>query len=163
LFGDINQKHFEGELSYVPVTTKKYWQTDLTSISVGSTSILSTPIPAVLDTGTTLIVAPKNISDSIHALIPDAKYDPMYGWRMPCAYADSTSTESIVIRLADKDFPIYLKDLVRAKSSADTQLCFSGIAGANLPFIILGDTFLRNYYSVYDFGNARIGLAKSKA
>ncbi|KAK4519931.1 uncharacterized protein ATC70_010175 [Mucor velutinosus] len=167
LFGDINQNHFEGELKYVPVTVKKYWQVDMTGVEVGGTNVLASTMPAIVDTGTTLIIVPSAVSQAIHEAIPGAEYDPMYGWRMPCAFAEDSSTESINIKLGDQDFPLYLRDLVRAKTSPPSSsgkdgLCYSGVAEANTPLIILGDTFLRSYYSVYDFGNARIGLARTK-
>ncbi|KAL7318316.1 hypothetical protein PS15m_004550 [Mucor circinelloides] len=167
LFGDINQNHFEGELKYVPVTVKKYWQVDMTGVEVGGTNVLASTMPAIVDTGTTLIIVPSAISKAIHKAIPGAEYDPMYGWRIPCAFANDNSTESINIKLGDQDFPLYLRDLVRAKASQSlstgkSRLCYSGVAEANTPLVILGDTFLRSYYSVYDFGNARVGLARAK-
>ena len=43
------------------------------------------------------------------------------------------------------------------------MLCISGVlGGASQDFIVLGDTFLRKYYSIYaanpDGTNARVGL-----
>lgn len=135
----------------------------MTGVQVGETNVLNTTMPAIVDTGTTLMIVPTEISSAIHKVIPGAEYDPMYGWRIPCAFADSSSTESINIKLGDQDFPLMLKDLVRARMSQPSNgLCYSGVAGASTPLVILGDTFLRNYYSVYDFGNARVGLAKAK-
>ena len=48
------------------------------------------------------------------------------------------------------------------------RLCISGIlGGANREYIVLGDTFLRKYYSIYaanaDGSNARIGLGAAVA
>ncbi|KAI7887782.1 aspartic peptidase domain-containing protein [Mucor mucedo] len=166
LFGDMNADHFEGELKYVPVTIKKYWQVDLTNVMVDGNPILNKTLPAIVDTGTTLIIVPAYIAKEIHAKIPGAEYSPMYGWRIPCSFGEQTTEETIVFQLGQEEFPIPLRDFVRAKtspSSGDVQMCYSGIAQANTPLIILGDTFLRSFYSVFDFGNARIGLARSKA
>ncbi|GAA5801972.1 aspartic peptidase domain-containing protein [Helicostylum pulchrum] len=167
LFGDINQNYFEGELRYVPVTLKKYWQVDLSGISVNGRKVMNGSVPAIIDTGTTLIIVPPYIAQEIHSVIPGSEYSSMYGWRIPCSFAGHPTQEAITFNLDNQDFPILLKDFVRAKTSPSSgnstvQMCFSGIAQANTPLIILGDTFLRSYYSVYDFANARIGLAKSK-
>jgi saccharopepsin len=45
-------------------------------------------------------------------------------------------------------------------------ICLSGIAGVDLPpslgsIIILGDVFLRRYFSVFDFEKSAVGLATS--
>lgn len=120
---------------------------------------------AIADTGTTLIIVPPSVSKAIHAVIPGAQHDPMYGWRIPCSFGNKETNEVITFKLGNEDFPIDLRDFVRAKSSSTNGtdgLCYSGVAEANTPLVILGDTFLRSYYSVYDFGNARVGLAKSK-
>ncbi len=50
----------------------------------------------------------------------------------------------------------------------DPVLCISGIlGGAGQDFIVLGDTFLRKYYSIYaanpDGTNARVGLGLALA
>ena len=139
---------------------------DLTGVAVDGINVLNHTMPAIVDTGTTLIIVPPYVSKSIHAAIPGARHDPMYGWRIPCAFGEHNSTEVITFKLGETDFPLYLKDFVRAKTSAaedeSEALCYSGVAEANTPLVILGDTFLRSYYSVYDFEHARVGLAKSK-
>lgn len=136
----------------------------MTGLSINSTPLLNRTLSAIIDTGTTLIILPKELSTAIHQEIPGAEYDAMYGWRIPCQLAKNTSlTDQISIQIAGKEFPLHYQDLVRAKvSNSRKKMCYSGIAQANTPLIILGDTFLSKYYSVYDFGKARIGLAKAK-
>jgi hypothetical protein len=139
----------------------------MTAVTVEGQNILNSTLPAIVDTGTTLIIVPRFVSQAIHKAIPDATYDPMFGWRMPCSLGDSTADKSITISLGGHEFPLLFKDIVRARTAdsinATMPLCYSGIAEANTPLVILGDTFLRSYYSVFDFGNARVGLAKAKA
>ncbi|KAI9255522.1 aspartic peptidase domain-containing protein [Sporodiniella umbellata] len=167
VFGDVNPQYYKGELKFVPVTEKKYWQVDMKAIKVNNKDVMGgKSMPAIVDTGTTLIILPTAMSKEIHASIPQAKYNFLYGWRMPCSLADSDNKDFITFKLGDHELPILIKDLVRARTSnvinSLNDMCFSGIAEAETPLAILGDTFLRSYYSVYDFENARVGFAPSK-
>ena len=52
-------------------------------------------------------------------------------------------------------------------SSQGKQICLVGVMGLDMPdgrepIVILGDVFLRKYYSIYDIGNKRVGLALAK-
>ncbi|KAG1053764.1 hypothetical protein G6F43_004184 [Rhizopus delemar] len=167
LFGDVNPKYFEGDFKYVSLTEKKYWQVNLSGIQVNGKNVMNgKTMPAIIDTGTTLIILPSAMSKAIHAAIPQAKYNFFYGWRMPCSLADSDSKQTITFHIGGHDFPVFVKDLVRARSNsimnAFNDMCYSGIAEAETPLVILGDTFLRSYYSVYDFEQGRVGFAKSR-
>ncbi|KAL9547680.1 hypothetical protein PS6_007000 [Mucor atramentarius] len=117
---------------------------------------------AILDTGTTLLVMPVAVSQKIHQAIPGASFDALYGWRIPCDLANKNNMPSITITLGEHDFLLGAADLVRENVQAGNGLCYSGIAESQSPIFILGDTFLKHYYSVYDYGNMRVGLAPSK-
>jgi len=46
--------------------------------------------------------------------------------------------------------------------------CISAFSGFDIPppagpLVILGDAFLRKWYSIYDLGNNAVGLAKARA
>lgn len=43
-----------------------------------------------------------------------------------------------------------------------TSGCIIAIAASDIPYMILGDSFLRGYYSVHDMTNNRIGFAPHK-
>ncbi|RCH86032.1 hypothetical protein CU098_008402 [Rhizopus stolonifer] len=164
IFGNVNKNHYEGNLRYISVTQKKYWQVDMTAVDVEGVDVMNKSMPAIVDTGTTLIILPVAVSRAIHASISGSQYSFLYGWRLPCSLADSDSKEAVTFYLNGQAFPILIKDLVRVRSTDNSTdaLCYSGIAEAQTPMAILGDTFLRSWYSVYDFEKAQIGLAKSK-
>ncbi|KAI9495519.1 aspartic peptidase domain-containing protein [Zychaea mexicana] len=166
-FGKPNPAHYEGELKYVPVTEKKFWQVALNGLKINGQETLSKPIEAIIDTGTTLIILPSELAETIHATIPGATFSSMYGWRMPCDLKASAAGDAeVTFTLGDHDFSLRASELVRERASpseeGDVKLCYSGIAEAKTPLIIMGDTFLRSYYSVFDFDKDAVGLAPAK-
>ncbi|KAI8144503.1 aspartic peptidase domain-containing protein [Fennellomyces sp. T-0311] len=164
-FGKPNPAHYSGELKYVPVTRKKFWQVALNGLKINGDEILSKPIDAIIDTGTTLIILPTELSKSIHAAIPGSTFSTTYGWRMPCEIQAQEDKE-IVFTLGEHEFALRPSELIRERAAPTTdnevKLCYSGIAEARTPMIIMGDTFLRSYYSVYDFDRNAVGLAPAK-
>ncbi|KAG2188873.1 hypothetical protein INT44_004013 [Umbelopsis vinacea] len=158
VFGGTNKEHYTGEFKYVKVNNEKYWQVPMDSVSSGSKK-LPLSASAIIDTGTTLIVAPATISKHLHASIEGAVFSSIYGWRLPCTAINST--EAFEFELGGNQFAVPVADIVR-EASADARLCFSGLVESSLPFTILGDVFLKSWYTVFDFGNASIGFAPSK-
>jgi hypothetical protein len=154
--------HYEGELQYIPIEKKSYWSVPLKEININGINVHNgTSSSAILDSGTTLIVVPSDASKQIHAAIPGASFDAVYGWRMPCSLVNN-HTNIISFKLGDYDFPFSAADLVRENSEAGDGLCYSGLVESKSPTFIMGDTFLKKYYSVFDYGNSRAGLALSK-
>lgn len=148
------------------MSVEKYWQVPFNGIKIRDQQVLEKPLEAIIDTGTTLIILPTEVSEAIHAAIPGAKFSNMYGWRLPCKLKSEDADAQVVFTLGEHDFPMRMADLVRERvapgSEDGEELCYSGIAEARTPLIIMGDTFLRSYYSVYDFGKSAVGLAPSK-
>ncbi|KAI8391419.1 aspartic peptidase domain-containing protein [Radiomyces spectabilis] len=162
IFGDVNPNHFEGEIKWISLISRKYWEVKMEGIEINGETITNTSQAAIVDTGTTLIILPPALAKAIHDAIPGAKFSSLYGWQIPCTVKDSDAT--ISFKLGGYDFPISVTNLIRERSPPQDgmNLCYSGIAEAPIPLIIMGDTFLRSYYSVYDFEQGRVGLAPAK-
>ncbi|KAI9251400.1 aspartic peptidase domain-containing protein [Phascolomyces articulosus] len=180
LIGGTNSSLYQGNFTYLDVTSDRYWEVPFNGIKVGDRTIMSggggTSVgangstTAIIDTGTTLIVVPPSMSQSIHMAIPGAEYNNTFGWQVPCVQnlqqsnsSNSQYSNDIIFRLGGHEFPIPYSDLIREKTNPNNStLCYSGIAEAPIPMIIMGDTFLRSYYSVFDYDNKRVGLSRSK-
>ena len=56
VFGGSDPDHYEGDISYLPVTNETYWEVDIDSITLGDNVTKLSNYGAVLDTGTSLLV-----------------------------------------------------------------------------------------------------------
>lgn len=66
----------------------------------------------------------------------------------------------LTFTLESHDFAITAKDyIIEIRES----VCISAFVGFDLPrqLVILGDVFLRKWYSIYNMGNNTVGLAKA--
>ncbi|XP_038880988.1 aspartic proteinase-like isoform X2 [Benincasa hispida] len=75
VFGGVDPKHFKGQHTYVPVTTKGYWQFDIGDILIGgeTTEYCAHGCSAIADSGTSLLAGPSTIVALINRAIGAAE------------------------------------------------------------------------------------------
>jgi len=160
----IDDSHYEGALTYVPVTRQKYWQFTTNSVTVGSKTI-STNFEAIADTGTSLITGPKKDIQALNKAI-GARRIPVVGeYIINCNKIDKLPT--INFNINGKDFPLKPDDYVIKMTSMGKTTCMSGFMELDVPepagpLWILGDVFIGTYYTLFDRANNRLGFAKAK-
>jgi hypothetical protein len=152
----------KGPLAWIPVHADTgYWAVALNGITIGFTPLASNAAIAILDTGTSLILGPadevlaltvrisagRSCYEAEGALICDCGLDhkiedyPVLYFRLGSNYFDLKPAQYFY------RFGLYCRLLI------------SSLGPVN--FWVLGDVFLRRYYSVFDMDNQRIGLAIS--
>lgn len=151
------------------------------------TSILDHPAPAVLDSGTTLSYLPDKMATQIYTRL-GAVYDADLRMTLiDCAYLSPTSPLSTLLTHLTFTFSpgpttitVPLHELILDDMLPPTypppahftsQACVFGIQSTALftatgtvkqsNFTLLGDTFLRSAYVVYDLTHYQIGLAQA--
>lgn len=161
LFGEVNLKKYakkDSEIVYMKTLNDGYWSTRLNSITVKNTKIFQSSYSAILDTGTSLIMGPEHEINQVLKLIKkgnNCEYKDDY-W-----FCDCDKTEdypSIHINLSGNEFEIVPENYI-LKSSGKCRVLIK--ADKTLNMWILGDVFLRRYYTVYDLGNLRVGIVRS--
>ncbi|CEP10381.1 hypothetical protein [Parasitella parasitica] len=160
IFGATDPSHYKGELIWSDIRRKGYWEITMEDIKFGGEYIELDPVGAAIDTGSSLLVAPTTIADLInHELGAEKNWAGQYV--LDCAKVPDLPEFCFVF--SGKDFCLTGEDYVL---NVQNQ-CISGFMGMDIPapagpLWIVGDVFLRKFYSVYDLGNNRVGLAPSK-
>ncbi|KAK1829473.1 mitochondrial elongation factor g 1-like protein [Podospora conica] len=185
LFGGIDTEKYKGELTRIQIYPTEGIFTSfivaLTSLSAqspsGSDSLTSTvfPIPVVLDSGTTLSYLPTDLATQVWKEV-GAIYVPDQGVELalvPCQMASSKGTftfgfagpsgptitigmDELVLDLSNGQTPTFKSGPYKGMAA-----CEFGIQNLTDAPYLLGDTFLRSAYVVYDLVNNEVGIAET--
>ncbi|KAG0004779.1 Type I transmembrane sorting receptor [Entomortierella chlamydospora] len=161
IFGDIDTTKYTGNLTYVPVTRKGYWQIAITGASYNNKSLKQSS-QGIIDTGTTLIIIGTSAAAAVHKNIKGAVNDAeVGGWTVPCSIANSKDT--IGFTMGGKSFKVPVADLAWSPVDSAGKTCYSGVQGGQDGLWILGDVFIKNNYCVFSqTSNPSIGIAPLK-
>lgn len=160
-FGGVNKDHYTGKITEIPLRRKAYWEVDLDAISFGDSTAELENTGVILDTGTSLIALPTTLAELLNKEMGAKKgYNGQY--TVDCAKRDELP--DMTFTLSGFDFSITPYDYILEVQGS----CISTFMGMDFPepvgpLAILGDAFLRKWYSVYDLGKGTVGLAKAKA
>jgi saccharopepsin len=159
-FGGIDKSHYTGELVKIPLRRKAYWEVDFDAIAFGDNVAELDNTGVILDTGTSLIALPSTLAELLNKEIGATK---SWNGQYTIDCAKKASLPDLTLTLTGHNFTISSDDYI-----LDVQgSCISSFMGMDFPepvgpLAILGDAFLRRWYSVYDLGNNAVGLAKAK-
>eukprot|EP01017_Pseudomicrothorax_dubius_P042565 TRINITY_DN6971_c0_g1_i3.p2 TRINITY_DN6971_c0_g1~~TRINITY_DN6971_c0_g1_i3.p2 ORF type:complete len:208 (-),score=53.93 TRINITY_DN6971_c0_g1_i3:149-772(-) len=155
VIGGVNPAYAASEFRYFPLSSQTYWAIGLDDIKLDDTSYGVQDMVAIVDSGTSLIAGDKKIIDKMKAKFPT---------QINCT--DFSGLPTLTFVLSGFEYTLQPKDYIVSFMNGDQLQCILGIAGINLPsqlsnLIILGDVFIRNYYTHFDYGKSRLGLAAS--
>jgi hypothetical protein len=129
-FGALNPEKFVADsLITVPnVNPNGFWEAPFTA-SVAGQNLGLQGRTAILDTGTTLIIAPVQDAEAIHAAIPGSLTDGQGQFAIPC-----TTSTVISLEFGGQQFEIDPRDLtfVPLDPTDPKGLCLSGISGGQI-------------------------------
>ncbi|GME97893.1 unnamed protein product [[Candida] boidinii] len=156
-FGGIDESKFNGKLTWLPVRRKAYWEVAFDGVGLGSEYAPLLNTGAAIDTGTSLIALPSGLAEILNSEIGATKsWSGQY--TIDCAARDSLP--DLTFTLAGYNFTIGPYDYTLEVSGS----CISSFTPMDIPapigpMAIVGDAFLRKFYSVYDLGKDAVGLA----
>merc|ERR1712216_1025472 len=137
------------------------WKVAMEGVKYGDSDITSS-VSAIVDSGTSLIAGPKDkvskIAEAAGATLVAGKE-----YTIDCSKISSLPTVEITLG-GGKKFTLAGEDYVLQVQGQ----CLFAFMPIELPpklgeMWILGDVFMRKYYTVFDYGNKRVGMAPVKA
>eukprot|EP01038_Epipyxis_sp_PR26KG_P005461 gene5461-7561_t len=157
VLGGTDPAHYTGSISYVNLKAATYWEINLEQMNVAGVSyVASGGVSAIVDSGTSILTGP---SESVKAIAKSigAKQIIAGEYMVACNYDTLPNFDyvlnGVTYTLTPTDYLI-----------PDGDSCLLGIMALDIPkptgpLWILGDVFMRKYYTVFDYGNKRVGFA----
>jgi|ERR1711935_19846 len=163
VLGGVDQQFYSGDFTYLPTAKAAailpYWLLSASDIKVGGKSSHSCNFLLgcyfVVDTGTSILAGPPKAANALIAKVGNVSAD--------CSNVHTLPTLSFTF--GGKDFDLEPEFyVIRAPDDTGKVQCQIGIEAmdAGVPIWILGDPFLRKYYTVWDADSKRIGFSLAK-
>lgn len=160
-FGGYDSSKFEGDLKYVKLEAATYWEIAMDSIQAGDYKKDSADgkITGIIDSGTSLITGPKaEISKIAKAVGATANIVGEY--TIDCAKVPDLP--DVVFSIGGTEYSVPgPKTVIQAGNT-----CLFAFMALDIPAPgpqwILGDVFMREYYTVFNYHDQTIGFAKAK-
>jgi hypothetical protein len=159
LLGGTDPAYYTGDITYVPLLAPTYWEITLDDFVVdGQSYVTSSEHKAIVDSGTSILTGPASEVSKIAEALGGKEIVPGE-YFVKCDYNGPNFDFTIdgnVYTLTPKDYLI-----------PDGNLCLLGLMALDIPaptgpLWILGDVFMRKYYTVFDSANKRVGFALAK-
>ncbi|KAJ3314139.1 hypothetical protein HDV04_000911 [Boothiomyces sp. JEL0838] len=157
IFGGIDSSKVTGGINYYSLVDSGFWQFSIDTFQFtvnglsGNASIKVKQI--TVDSGTSMILLEKSVADTINGLIGGAFDSSKDIYRIDCI---AQLGPDLVFSLGKDQYRIPASVYIMNVANG----CISGISsGADVSeTIIFGDIFIRQYYTVFDKTNNRIGF-----
>lgn len=162
VLGGSDSSLYTGNLHYTDLSAATYWQIKMDGMTLGEFECDVACVggcQAILDTGTSLIAGPTKEVFGIYKFL-GAFVDQQSGLAfVECETMDKLP--SITFSFGGQNYELEAKDYIQKVSDGQQEICLVGFMGGSEDLYILGDVFLGRYYSEYDVGNKRVGLAQA--
>eukprot|EP00300_Choanocystis_sp_HF-7_P013352 c18260_g1_i1.p1 GENE.c18260_g1_i1~~c18260_g1_i1.p1 ORF type:complete len:429 (+),score=96.58 c18260_g1_i1:36-1322(+) len=172
LLGGVSTHFYEGPIHWHSVLSPAYWEIRIKDVLVkkpGQAGILRLNVcdkqgcKAAIDTGTSLITGPSHgVAKLLHHVTVEEDCSnqntlPSVGFEI----------DDVVYWLSGHDYTLTVEDSADNMFGQSQTFCIGGFRDLDIPpergpLWILGDVFLRQFFSVYDRAENRVGFAKAR-
>ncbi|OJJ87067.1 pepsin-like aspartic protease [Aspergillus glaucus CBS 516.65] len=156
-FGGVDKSKLDGNITYTDtISSSNRWEIPVDDVTVDGQACNFTGKGAIIDTGTSYMMLPPDDAKTVHSLIPGATSSGQ-NFVLPCE-----SDAEIRITFSGVSYNISPKDYVGQKAGDNCVSTIVGYQSFGDDEWLVGDVFLKNVYSVFDYDNDRIGLSGRK-
>ena len=160
VIGGTDPAHYTGAINWVPLKSATYWEITLQGIFLHKgESAADVPFinqKAIVDSGTSIIAGPFDQVELI-ALKLGAKNFLKGQYLISC---DAKDLPDVNFLINGHNYSLSQEEYI----ISDGKICLLAFMAINVPapagpLWILGDTFMRKYYTIFDVSNEQVGFA----
>jgi len=157
VLGGIDSAHYKGTIEYIPLSSETYWEISMQGAAAAGRSFSATK-KAILDSGTSLLAGPTNEVTAFAKSIGATATGPE--WFVDCAKVPHLPALSFYLGAGGSNYTLTGSQYVLNVQG----VCLLAMQGIDIPapagpLWILGDVFMRTYYTIFDYGQERLGFA----
>jgi len=168
LWGGVDKALFEGPIRMFPVVQPHYWALELVDFRLGDKSLVHNegegmrPRRVIVDTGTTYFTMPSWLRMKLQGHLPEASCEQVLTYQPLVYVLRSSDNETFELKITQNTYMVGNGDHC---SLAFMELDIPNKYG---PAMILGEVFMRHFFTVFDRGSghvseAKVGFAPAKA
>eukprot|EP00696_Hemimastix_kukwesjijk_P020168 gnl/Hemi2/9647_TR3354_c0_g1_i1.p1 gnl/Hemi2/9647_TR3354_c0_g1~~gnl/Hemi2/9647_TR3354_c0_g1_i1.p1 ORF type:complete len:438 (+),score=158.37 gnl/Hemi2/9647_TR3354_c0_g1_i1:52-1314(+) len=163
VFGGADPKYQQGPFTFHKIYAPTYWQVNLTRIEVGGVALAACPhgCKAAVDSGTSLIAGPSADIASVLAAMAavDAECHSLHDLPDIHLYIDDVRYD-----FTPEEYVLKVRFDMRGYDAIQCALGFMplDVPPPKGPMWVLGDVFLRKYYTLFDRDNLQVGFALAR-
>ncbi|KAI0358653.1 acid protease [Trametes cingulata] len=158
--GGTDSKLYTGSIEFHDVDTSTgFWQITGAKAYVGSKAAVSN-FETIIDSGTTIMYGPPSAVKTLYASVSGSKvYDSENGYySYPC-----NSPPTVAFSWGGKKWTISAANFNLGETESGSGQCVGALAGQDIGLgnnvWLLGDSFMKNVYTVFSFDDDAVGFA----
>lgn len=157
IIGGYEEEKINGTIEFINLIEIDYWTVVLDEIKIGNDK-LNNVKKAIIDTGTSLLVGSPSEVNKVASSLNATVIDDV------CIVDCNSDLPNIEIILDKRSFVLTPDDYLIKDCINEIECnCYLSIMETNeeeQDFWILGDVFIKKYYTIFDFENKRVGFGQ---